>query len=422
MRASLGVSAGSEIVCSALVVTTPDGNQTFDYRVISADEANTDVGDLVASAIELMTTQVPREAIQLNGIAVAYRDRDQTHSIRSAVGTQRRDLRLVPESAAALAYLRHTGDVAQMDTIGICDFGASGLTVTIVDQIDGSVLESQRTEVISGNAIDELVYHLLARRHNIGSERGRRPNRGMLTIRGRTAKEHLSSSAAVTIDHVAGRPVELTRDELETMIAGLLHEAAMFVAKVVSGAPRRPEVLAVIGGGANIPAVSAVLVRQLGLPVLAIDEPEAAIAKGAALIADSAQPANYPVVSLGSEQAVGTFTKVAGLLVGAVVVVGLIVGYGVQALTSHTGGVTPAGTSNSTTPVVATTAPLVAPAPITQAPPVTPGAVSQPYDGSSTPEPRTTSTPPHTDAHHAPAGTSHTYVAVPDPADSGPAR
>jgi molecular chaperone DnaK (HSP70) len=331
------------------MITAPDGSQTFDYRVISADEANTDLGDLVASAIELMTTQVPREAVQLNGISVAYRDRDQTHSIRSAVGTQRRDLRLVPESAAALSYLRYTGDLAEKQTVGICDFGASGLTVTVMDQIDGSVLETQRTEAISGNAMDELVYHLLARRHNIGGERGRRPNRGMLTIRGRTAKEHLSTARAVTIDHVAGRPVELTRDDLESLIGGLLHEAAVFVSKVLANAPRRPELLAVIGGGANIPAVSDMLVHHLGLPVLAVDEPEAAIAKGAALIADSTQ-ANYPVVSLGNDQAAGTLARVGGLLAGAVVVVGLVVGYGVQTLTSHGNSVTPAGTSDSTAP------------------------------------------------------------------------
>jgi hypothetical protein len=372
------VSAGSEVVCSALVLTSSDGSQTFDYRVISADEANADLGDLVASAIELMARQVPREVTQLNGIAVAYRDREQTHSIRSAVGTQRRDLRLVPESAAALRYLQHTGDVARLETVGICDFGATGLTVSVMDQVDGSMLESQRTELISGNAIDELVYHLLARRHNLGGDRGRRPNRGMLTIRGRTAKEHLSTAAAVTIDHVAGRPVELTRDDLEHLISGLLHEAAVFVGKVLANAPRRPELLAMIGGGANIPAVSATLVHQLGIPVLAVDEPEAAIAKGAALIADSTQQPNYPVVSMAADAPVSTFTKVAGLLVGAVVVVGLIVGYGVQALTSQQhNGVSPAGTSNDQLPPL-TTAPIST-APVTTAPQLTTGPVGSTF-------------------------------------------
>lgn len=384
MRAALGVSAGSEIVCSALTVTAADSSQRFDYRVISADEANADLGDLVASAIDLMTNQIAGDTIQVGGIAVAYRDREQTHAIRSAVGTQRRDLRLVPETAAALAYLQYTGDVAQMETVGICDFGAGGLTVTVMNQLDGTVLETQRTELISGNAIDELVYHLLARRHNIGGERGRRPNRGMLTIRGRIAKEHLSTTTAVTIDHVAGRPVVLTRDELENLISGLLREAAVFVSKVLANSPRRPELLAVLGGCANIPAVSAILVHQLGIPVLAVDEPEAAIAKGAALVADSTQPTGYPMVSLAADAPVSTFTKVAGLLVGAVVVVGLIVGYGVQALTSHNNGVTPASTSsNEQSPVTTTTPPTSTPSRPRLAPAVGPPVTTTPTPSRS---------------------------------------
>ena len=59
MRTSLGISAGNEVVCSALVATGPAGEQSFDYRVVSADAAHSDLGDLVSSSIELMTTQLP---------------------------------------------------------------------------------------------------------------------------------------------------------------------------------------------------------------------------------------------------------------------------------------------------------------------------------------------------------------------------
>src|ERR1700751_2907422 len=96
MRTSLGISAGNEVVCSALVATAPNGAQDFDYRVVSADVAHSDLGDLVASSIELMTTQMPRDYLHPLGtravrpasahpesvaapgaIAVAYRDREQ---------------------------------------------------------------------------------------------------------------------------------------------------------------------------------------------------------------------------------------------------------------------------------------------------------------------------------------------------------
>ncbi len=363
MRTALGVSAGSEVVCSALIRTTPNGEQTTEYRVISADDgANTDLGDLVASAIELMTTQLPSEDVQPDGIAVAYRTEEQTQSIRSAVGTRRRDLQLVPESAAALTYLRSTGEVAQFSTIGLVDLGAGGLTVTVLDQIDGTVLESQRTTDISGSAIDELVYQHLANEH-YARERGVRQSRTQLIARSRAAKEHLSTNDAVTIDHIAGRPLELTRADFDLFIADLVRDAAVFADSVFARAPRRPEMVAVIGGGANISCLRTGLLDGLALPILTLDEPEAVIAKGAALLADSAGPLSFPVVSMGSQAPVGTFTKVAGALIGAFVVVGLIVGYGVQALTpSADSGISPAGTSNQQT-----TTPLVTVAPTTVA-------------------------------------------------------
>lgn len=363
MRTALGVSAGSEVVCSALIKTAPNGEQTTEYRVISADdEANTDLGDLVASSIELMTTQLPSEDVQPDGIAVAYRTEEQIQSIRSAVGTRRRDLQLVPESAAALTYLRSTGEVAQFSTIGLVDLGTSGLTVTVLDQIDGTVLESQRTTDISGSAIDEIVYRHLASEHYAG-ERGVRASRTQLIARSRAAKEHLSTNDAVTIDHIAGRPLELTRVDFDLLIADLVRDAAVFADSVFARAPRRPEMVAVIGGGANITCLRTGLLDGLAIPILTLDEPEAVIAKGAALLADSTGPLNYPVVSMGAQAPVGTFTKVAGALIGAFVVVGLIVGYGVQALTpSDDSGISPAGTSNQQT-----TTPLVTVAPTTVA-------------------------------------------------------
>ena len=348
MRTALGVSAGSEVVCSALLTTAQNGAQTTEYRVITTDDqSNADLGDLVASSIELMTTQVPSEAVHPKGIAVAYRNKEQTQSIRSAVGSQRRDLQLVPESEAALAYLRNTGEVARYSTIAVVDLGAQGLTVTTLDQVDGTVLDSERSSDISGNAMDDLLYEHLLTEHYTG-ERGVRANRGQLTGRARAAKEHLSGNDTVTIDHIAGTPLELTRADFDALIADLVDQAARFARDVFDRRPdRRPEAVALIGGGGNVPLVGARLQDVLDVPVIVPNEPEAVLARGAALLADSAGPLSYPVVSLAAEAPIGTFTKVAGALIGAFVVVGLIVGYGVQALTpTDNDRVDPAGNSN----------------------------------------------------------------------------
>ncbi|RJO72164.1 hypothetical protein D5S18_23645 [Nocardia panacis] len=371
MRTSLGISAGHEVVCSALVATATNGAQRFDYRVVSADAAHSDLGDLVASSIELMTNQLPattpHEVTRPIGtrltaphfdvepdptrpptsVAVAYRSREQAQVIRSATGRQR-ELRLVPEGVAALTYLRHTGLMDRYATIAVVDLGASGLSVTVADLADETVLHSERTNMVSGNAIDDLIYHHLVDLHY--ARRGTRPNRRMLTNRGRAAKEHLSVAPAVTIDHVAGQPLKLTRADFEELIAGLLRETAVFAATVCARAPKFPEAVTVIGGGANIPAVLTTLRHRLDVPVVTVPDPEAVIAKGAALVADSMAPAVLPAAGSGSEATIGTFTKVVGTLAGAIVVVGLVIGYGVKefAPTSEDHPIVQVGTSTGT--------------------------------------------------------------------------
>ncbi|MFC9892341.1 Hsp70 family protein [Nocardia sp. NPDC127579] len=427
MRTSLGISAGNEVVCSALVATAPNGAQSFDYRVVSADAAHSDLGDLVASSIELMTTQLPSAqhvsfdiawpttpvgvgfssrpapsaaVSRPTNVAVAYRSKEQAQVIRSATGKQR-DLRLVPESTAALTFLRHTGLLDRYETVAIIDLGATGLSVTVADQADGAVLRTERTTTISGNAIDELIYHHLVDLHY--ARRGTRPNRGMLTNRGRAAKEHLSVTPAVTIDHVAGRPLKLTRADFEELIADLLDDLAEFTGSVFARAPRHPQAIAVIGGGANIPCVLAVLADEFAVPVLSVDDPEAVIAKGAALVADAAQPSILP--ALGNDAPVGTFTKVVGTLAGAIVVVGLVVGYGVKTLAPTSDDeVSPAGTTNSSQ---------------LTSPPTTPPSTGVPRTGNIPPVTQDRSTPPSgtgsTTVPSSPQSTTPQPTLRPDP-------
>nr|WP_083874616.1 Hsp70 family protein [Nocardia paucivorans] len=375
MRKSLGVSAGNEVVCSALVTTAPNGAQTFDYRVVSAD-AHSDLGDLVASSIELMTTQLPTTQYDYSspeidspptGVTVAYRDQEQAQAIRLAVG-RRHNPHLISETTAALTYLRSTGLVDRYDTIALVDLGASGCSVSVADRAGGEILHTARTTAVSGRAIDDLIYRHLLDQHY--ARRGTRPNRSTLVNRSRAAKEHLSIAPAVTIDHVAGRPLKLTRADFEELIAGLLRDLTAFTALSFRRGDRAPEAVVVIGGGAHIPAVLTALERGLDIPVLTLPDPDAVIAKGAALVADAARPSALPLTARSSESS-NTLAKVLGTMVGAAVVVGLIIGYGVNTMTSGSDEeVSPAGTTS--------------------------GARLPPPPMSSTPAPPVTSTVPHT--------------------------
>ncbi|MFI5719747.1 Hsp70 family protein [Nocardia sp. NPDC051750] len=385
MRTSLGISAGNEVVCSALVTTAANGARKFDYRVVSAEE-HSDLGDLVASSIELMTTQLPSshppEAVfgphvpapqtsgldviadrPPTGVAVAYRSKEQAQAIRLATG-KHREPQLVPETTAALTFLRDTGLLDRYGTVAVIDLGASGCTVTVADPADGTVLHTARSTTVSGRAIDDLLYRHLVDQHY--ARRGTRPNRGVLVNRARTAKEHLSVTQAVTIDHIAGRPLKLTRPDFDLLTARLWRELARFTTMTFGLADRAPEAVVVIGGGANIPAVLDTLRSELDLPVLTVPDPDAVIAKGAALLADAARSA-APVGALTSDKSGNTLLKAFGTVAGAIVVVGLIVGYGVNTGTPNSEDeVSPAGTTSSAQMTPTTTvAPTTTAAPTT---------------------------------------------------------
>ncbi len=235
MRNSLGISTGAAGVCSALVSSDDTGVQDVEYRTISADlGTQTDPGDLALSAIGLMTTQVPDRRIEPDAIAVAYRTESQAAAVRSAAKSQKRAIRLVPETAATLTYLRSTGLVAQYGIIALVDLGASGLTVTIVDQADGTVFFRDRTAAVSADA-----------------------------------------AAHETADEAGSR-------------------AAEFVAEAFAQALQRPEALVLVGGGGRIPGIASALESTFDAATIAVPEPEAATAKGAALLAGSPNARSFP--------------------------------------------------------------------------------------------------------------------------------
>lgn len=264
MRNSLGISAGAAGVCGALVTSDDSGKDVVEYRLISADGGiHSGLGDLALSAIGLMTVQVPDRRIEPDAIAIAYRTDSQAASVRSAARRQRRPIRLVPETVATLAYLRSTGLVTRYASVALADLGASGLTVTVLDPADGSIEVRERTTAVSGDA---------------------------------------------AADEPAGR---------------IASRVADFVADVAGRAPTRPEAVVLVGGGGNIADVGATLEAEFDGATILVDEPEAATAKGAALLARSSTRQEFPVVA-------GSGGRVSAVVLGAFAVAALVLGYGVK--------------------------------------------------------------------------------------------
>lgn len=353
MKVGIGVSTGTEVVCAALVVVDEDGSHTVEYRTVSADsEANTDIGQLVTSAIELMTTLAPAPAGQgshstgrrePDAIAVSYRTPEQASSIRSASSNSHRVLSLIPESAASHAFLAESGLIARYGTVSVVDLGASGSTVTIIDAQSGVVHAYERSADFGGDAVNRLVKDLV-RGTSERESRAREDARGNDSARYRTLKEHLSTYDSASISH-DGVTTTVARTEFDALIRPPMAKVVHRLTQAADRTGRAPEAVVLIGGGAHIPLVRTVFESELGLPVLTVDEPDAALATGAAHVALTAAQGLYPTVGATAGSPARSVGRFSGALVGALLVAGIVLVYGVQALApSDDTGYSPVGT------------------------------------------------------------------------------
>lgn len=201
MSCSLGISTGSSGVYSALVDTDTSTNAPgavpAETRFVSADQANSNVGDLVRASIKLMTTQVTDGSEAPRSIGVSYRTDDQLASIRSSLSRSPKQVRAIPEPAAVHAYLAETGKTERYDTTAQVDVGDQGLTVSVVDHT-GEVLHSDRIDALAGAGIDRALVDFVTEK--APGHLRRYTDAELLAARCHVAKEQLSTSTKVTVD------------------------------------------------------------------------------------------------------------------------------------------------------------------------------------------------------------------------------
>lgn len=351
MRVGVGVSTGSEGVCAALVTVESDGSHAVEYRTVSADrQAKIDVGDLVTSAVELMASLVPGDR-QPDSIAVTFRTEEHAARIRAALAHTTRDVRLVPEAAAASAHLATTGLVDGYDTIALVDLGASGLSVTVARRTDGVVLSYGRSEAIGGVVLDALVKDLVQNMTLDNLRDDIRDDRGIGSARYRAIKELLSHENEARIERYSGVPLTVSRAAFETAASPLFDEAAQFVRSVFDESTHEPEAIVLIGGGAHIPLLATSLTDTFHARIIRLPEPDAVLAVGAAVVAASVTDNDYPLVSAARRTA-GRMGRYSGAIAAAVVAGGLVLAYGLQTMTpADDPSVSPAG--SATEPVAA---------------------------------------------------------------------
>lgn len=211
---------------------------------------------------------------------------------------------LVSDATAALAALRTTPGFPSDGTLALCDFGAGGTTVTLVDASASftHLGRSTRHTDFSGDAIDQLLLdHVQATDRtmaDIGSS-GRIASQARLLGECRRAKERLSTDTVTTVARAADDQVQLSRAELEQLIRPALDGLLNFVAEALRhNGVQRLSAVATVGGGASIPLVNTRLSERFGVSVHSAAQPAFSAALGAAALGGQG-----PAAGVGGPQA-----------------------------------------------------------------------------------------------------------------------
>nr|WP_296773657.1 Hsp70 family protein [Rhodococcus sp. (in: high G+C Gram-positive bacteria)] len=316
MTEVLGVSVGA----SAVRMARPDlrlhtsGERELDFHNDTVDAHFDRAEDVAAESIGVVLSQNNGER-HVEATGVAYRDQQQFGDIQQAMMEQRLyNYRLVPEARAALAYLEASGEIGNFSTIALYDLGSSGLTISVVDRASGDVLLAERTTDISGSDFDRLICdNQLAKQ---GVDLDNAVGIAEFTTRCRIAKEQLSTSGAVCLPGDSG-VILISRESFEALVTVPIEYSARLVRDVITRSPQRVDALFLVGGGARIPLVEAILRSWTGLPVVTPADPEAVAAKGAALLATPVNNAPAPSSPLRSAPSPAQAAAGATALTGA---------------------------------------------------------------------------------------------------------
>ncbi|OZC75404.1 hypothetical protein CH251_11285 [Rhodococcus sp. 06-462-5] len=290
MTVLLGVSMGTRAVRTAqpraeqfgAPVADPSGlvsdiDRPLFFRNELIDSVGGDLPHLAAESIGAAAETEPELAT-----GVAYRDPRQVDALHAALtGAHLHNYHLVHEVEAVVEYLAATGEARNCSSVALFDLGSSGLTVSVVDLVQRTVIASQRSGEYSGDLIDAYV------RNNQLQRLGKQstdPDMALFEKRCRIAKERLSTQDAVCLPDASGM-ILLSRENFELLITDLLDEAIEFAREVMIGANVPIDAVVLIGGGARMPIVQKRVGPLLELPSIVPTEPETVAARGAALTA-----------------------------------------------------------------------------------------------------------------------------------------
>jgi hypothetical protein len=214
---------------------------------------------------------------------------------------------LISDATTALAALHAKPGFPANGVIALCDFGASGTSVTLVDAASNvrSTGSTLRHPEFSGDGIDQLILnHVLASAPDATSTGPASTMRvgALARLLGecRHAKEQLSAATAAVIAAGSGDDVRLSRTEFEQLISEPLDRFVTTVEEVLqrNGIPRTTlGAVATVGGGASIPLITTRLSERLQVPIFTSPQPMFSAAIGAAVLGQLGSSGGAPTAA-----------------------------------------------------------------------------------------------------------------------------
>lgn len=212
---------------------------------------------------------------------------------------------LVSDATAALAALRGRPGFPTAGVVALCDFGASGTSVTLMDA--GSNFThagpSTRSADFSGDAIDRLVLGRVRASDDTMADLAstvRVSSEARLLRECRRAKEQLSTAATASVAVAPGANAQLSRTEFEQLISDPLDRFLGTVEEALrrNGISKaRLSAVASVGGGASIPLLTARLSERFQVPVHTAPQPALSAAVGAAVLGGQQTSAGAPTAA-----------------------------------------------------------------------------------------------------------------------------
>ncbi|WP_440082280.1 Hsp70 family protein [Streptosporangium sp. LJ11] len=235
--------------------------------------------------------------------------RFRTRAAATAAGIQVKALLNEP-TAAALAYTHY---IQQNGTIMVFDWGGGTIDVTVLEHIDGFFHEkaSRGITQLGGIEIDERIRDLIIRKNGRVPELSTAEERNFALAVERT-KIRLSVEESVLVN-VGSRTVQVTRDEIESVIGDLVERALQPIRMCLNDLgidPIEIDDILMIGGTSQMPCVRQAVERLMDDETVdpRLCEPMTAVARGAALAAAIFDREIDSVLRVSSMYALGTST------------------------------------------------------------------------------------------------------------------